>query len=342
MYRSSFVIFFLFIAASLCSNAISQAEENSQHHAPAKSEIQKTLKDKHSTTKQKSPKDNQGAAKSGESKDYFQNALSIVFDKISRIFKILNNYASLISAFGALFAALIALYLGDWKNRLQRPKLQLSFKENKEYPYFHTLSFEPFGTPIDIHGQITDIYRPGFNARVKIVNNGKTTAKNVEAKIEKIEFFKNNITISPTRFYHPTTIKWSGEKDWEPVDIVPESHFFLDLFWSKNETSSEIYSFNEARIKHYGIDLRSELLKEIIDKDIQPSQEIYWNVWVDNSYERGLPRKYDIQGDIYIYFIVNSENCAPIRFEAIVTWSFDIWNSPDIKIRMGKKFINKD
>jgi len=342
MSRFSFVIFFLFIVASVCPVIIGQAQENSQHRGPAKLEIQKNLEVDHSTTKRKNPKDNQENVKSIEFEDHFQNALSIVSDKISHILKILNKYASLISAFGALFAALIALYLGDWKNRLQRPKLQLSFNENKQYPYFHNLSFEPFGTPIDIHGQITDIYCPGFNARVKIVNNGKTTAKNVEARVEKIEFFKNNVTISPTRFYHPTAIKWSGEKDWEPVDIVPESHFFLDLFWSKNEASSEIYSFNEARIKHYGIDLRSKLLKEIIDKDIQPSQEVYWNVWVDNSYERGLPRKYDIQGDIYIYFIVNAENCVPIKFEAIVSWSFDTWNSPDIKIRMGKKFINKD
>ena len=82
-------------------------------------------------------------------------------------------------------------------------------------------------------------------------------------------------------------------------------------------------------------------MEEII-KDIQPSQEIYWNVWVDNSYERGLPRKYDIQGDICIYFIVNAENCAPIKFVAMVTWAFVTWNSPDIKIRMGRKFINKD
>jgi hypothetical protein len=171
----SYFFLFLFIAASLCSNAISQAEEKSQHNVPAKSEIQKNLEDKHPTTERKSPKDNQNTAKSDESKDHFQNVLSIVLDKISRIFKILNSYASLISAFGALFAALIALYLGDWKNRLQRPKLQLSFKENKEYPYFHTLSFEPFGTPIDIHGQITDIYCPGFNARVKIVNNPSAT-----------------------------------------------------------------------------------------------------------------------------------------------------------------------
>ena len=83
-------------------------------------------------------------------------------------------------------------------------------------------------------------------------------------------------------------------------------------------------------------------MKEIIDKDIQSSQEIYWNVWVDNSYERGLPKKYDIQGDIYIYFIVNAENCAPIKFESIIKWNFDTWNFPDIKVRMGKKFINKD
>ena len=265
--------------------------------------------------------------------------------KTPSLIDILDKYKSLIAAitaFSTLLAVLVALYLGDWKARLEKPRLKLSYVENKEYPYFHTLAFEPFGIPVDIHGQITDIYRPGFNARVKVVNTGKTTAKNVEAKIEKIEFYRNNSTIAPTRYYHPTTVKWSGEREWDPVDIVPESHFFLDLFWSKSETTSEIFSFNDTRIRHSGISLRSDLLKEIIENDIQPTQEIYWNVWVDNSYERGLPRKYNIQGDIVIYFVVNAANCDPLRFEAIVKWTADTWNCPDIKIRMGKEFINKE
>jgi len=331
MSRFFFAIFSLLVIASLFAVTISQGEEKNQHFGTNKIANQKKLENNPTQAEREIPKSSSKTVSSIESQSPVRQA-----------FDILNKYASLISAFGALFAAIIALYLGDWKARLERPKLELSFRENKEYPYFQTLAFEPFGISIDIHGQVTDIYRPGFNARVKIVNTGKTAAKNVEAKIEKIKFYRNKSRIVPTRLYHPTMVKWSGERDWKPVDIVPESHFYLDLFWSKNETSTEIYSFNETRIKHYGIDLRNDLLKEIIEDDIQPSQEIYWNVWVDNSYERGLPRKYDIQDDITIYFIVNAENCAPIRFEAIIKWTFETWNFPDIKIRMGKKFINND
>jgi len=238
----------------------------------------------------------------------------------------------LIGAVAALFAALIALYLGDWKSRLGKPKLKLFFKEDKEYPFCHKIAFEPFEPPLDINGQLTGISRPGFNARVKIENKGKKTARKVEAKIEKIEFFKNGERISPTRYYHPTPVKWSGQKDWAPVDIVPNSHFFLDLFWSQNESTSEIFSFNEAKFKSYGILLEAENLKKIIEDAIRPTQEIYWNVWVDNSFPRGLPVRYDIQGDICLHFVVNADNCSPLRFKAIVNWTYDTWDSPNIKI----------
>ncbi len=250
-----------------------------------------------------------------------------------KFIKILNEYSSLLSAVAALLAALIALYLGDWKSRIEKPRLKLTFEETKTYPFFQTIAYENFGIQLDINGVLTDILRPGFNARVMIENKGKRTAKRVEAKIEKIEFYKGSKKISATRYYHPTTIKWSGEKDWSPVDIVPKSHFFLDLFWAKNEQRSEIMSFNIKRYHINGIELNEDLLEEIICKDIRTTQEIYWNVWVDNSYNRGLPRKYDIEGEIHIYIVVNADNCAPVAFEAIVDWTYDSWNKPNIKIR---------
>ncbi len=254
----------------------------------------------------------------------------------------LNNYASLISASVALFAALVALYLGDWRQRLNKPKLKISFNENKKYPYFQTLNFQAFKLPINIDGQITDLYCPGFNARLRVDNTGKSTAKNVQAKVEKIEFYENGNKIAPTRHYHPTTVKWSGEREWKPVDIVPNSHFFLDVFYAKNETSTEIFNFNNTKLKHYNINLQDELLKEIIEQDLQPSEEVYWNVWVDNSYDRGLPSKYSIQGEIIIYFIINADNCSPIKFESIVNWSFMNWNQPQLRIRYKNKFINQE
>lgn len=245
----------------------------------------------------------------------------------------MNEYSALLSAVAALFAALIALYLGDWKSRMEKPILKLHFEETKNYPFFQTIAYEDFGTQLDINGVLADILRPGFNARIMIENKGKRTAKRVEAKIEKIEFFREKKKISSTRYYHPTTIKWSGEKDWSPVDIVPNSHFFLDLFWAKNETISEIISFNESRCSINGIKLDPKLLRDIITNEIQPTQEIFWNVWVDNSYDRGLPRKYNIEGELHLYTIVNADNCAPVAFKAIVEWSYDNWNKPNITIQ---------
>jgi len=248
------------------------------------------------------------------------------------LLKNMDKHASLLSAIGALTAAFVALYLGDWKARLERPKLKLTFKNAGKYPYFHNLSFGSYDSPINLDGQSFSLQCPGFNSRVRIDNNGKTTAREVQAKIEKIKFTDLNGKKLADSFYHPTTVKWSGEKDWRTVDIVPDSHYFLDLFWSKNETTSEIYKFNKEKMEKYNVIINHEVLTDIIDSDICPSNEIYWNVWVDNSWDRGIPKKNDIQGKIIIYFIVNASNCKPIRFTAFINWNFKNWNRPEIYI----------
>jgi hypothetical protein len=248
----------------------------------------------------------------------------------------------LLSAVASLCAVLVALYLGSWRELLRKPKLRILFNENKSYPYFHKLSFGSFNTDIEFSGQKINILIPGFNARVKIANEGKSTAKKVQARIEKIEFKRNNQTIAPTTYYHPTTIKWSGEPTWDSIDIVHESYFFLDLFHAINYSLDEIASFNEIELRKQKIPLDSSVLKDIISKYVKPDGDIYWNVWIDNPQFRGVPARYYFQGDMVLHFIVNSENCAPLKFEALISWSVANWSEPDIKIRTGGKYINDD
>lgn len=265
-----------------------------------------------------------------------------LLDSAIKLIDILNNYARLIGAAASLCAVLVALYLGSWKEIRRKPKLKLFFKENNLYPYFHKLSFGSFNASIDFDGRIIDILIPGFNVRIKVANEGKTTAKNVQARIEKIEFKNQNKISAPTTYYHPTKVKWSGESTWNPIDIVPQSHFFLDIFHAINLSSDEIASFNEQELINQKINIDSDLLKDIVRKDVKPDEEIYWNVWVDSPHSRGVPSRYYFQGDIVIYFIINSENCDPLKFEALINWTLKAWNEPIIKIRMGKDYINND
>jgi hypothetical protein len=262
--------------------------------------------------------------------------------KFLSLIKFLKEYAESIVAIATLFTALVALYLGDFKARIRKPRLKLYFREKKEQPYFHKLSSGGYRQPIDLIGQIIYILKPVFTARVKIYNKGKSTALRVQAKIIKIEFKESDSNSVYEKIYHPTTVKWSGERDWNPVDIVPKSHFFLDLFWSKNETSSEVINFN---YKKYREEFDKDILTDIVQNDINPSDEVYWNVWVDTSYDRGIAPKHNFQGEITIYFIVNGENCDPLKFEALINWSFETWNQPEIKIRQyrcfrGRRSIN--
>jgi hypothetical protein len=180
---------------------------------------------------------------------------------------------------------------------------------------------------LDFNGENIQFSFPGFNARVKIINDGETTAKKVQARIEKIELFHKEINLTETLFYHPTALKWSGEPDFDPVDIMPDSFFFLDLFYSINETSNEIMSYNKKLCE--GID------QEIIDifiKNINPSNEIYWNVWVNNPHNRGIHHKYYFEGEIVLFIIINAENCDPIKFKAKILWNQLQWNCPEIEI----------
>ncbi|MFC1819773.1 hypothetical protein ACFLZG_01630 [Thermodesulfobacteriota bacterium] len=122
----------------------------------------------------------------------------------------------------------IALYLGTWRESLRKPILKVCFDESGKEPYTHKISFGLL-KEINLSGQILRINIPGFNSRVLIYNDGKSTAKNVLSRVEKIELYQNR-TLEKTLYYHPTRIKWSGEpvqvQDWNPVDIPPKSHFF--------------------------------------------------------------------------------------------------------------------
>ena len=98
-------------------------------------------------------------------------------------------------------------------------------------PYFHKLSFGAFERKEMLNGQNLQnidcpIQKPGFNARLKVFNKGKSTAKKVQARIEKISYWENGQEWE--RYYNPTSVKWSGEKEYNSVDIVPKSFFFLD------------------------------------------------------------------------------------------------------------------
>ena len=248
------------------------------------------------------------------------------------------TYATALAAVGSLSAALIALYLGDFKKRFEKPVLKLSFKSNNEYPYFQKLAFNPY-LPVRFAGNDFQISTPGINVRLKVNNYGKSTAKKVQARVDKICFKNPNTGEVFTRYYHPTVIKWSGNKNWQSVDIVPNSHFFLDIFLVKNETAQEIFWFNNKKSAGYGMD--ETILKDIIRDRFLPSEDIFWSLWVDTSYLRGIPEKYFFDGDIIVYFTINAENANPINFEFHISWHHEKWDCPSINIISKNKVIDE-
>ena len=269
---------------------------------------------------------------------FFIIGLVALLDPIIPFIDKLNQYANLIVASATFVTSLVALYLGSWRSMLRKPKLKLCFEERGAEPYFRkTLAFGHLAY-IELDSKNVPLYKPGFNARVKVFNEGKSTAKKVEVKVEKIELL-NNSALQSVQHYHPTTIKWSGEFEWNPVDIIPKSHFFLDLFYSVNETKEEIINFNYV---FYRGALYKKSLNEIFErKKIVPSGQIYWNVWVAKPSERGMPGKYTHQGQVVIHLVLNAENCSALRFRAKIDWSSQTWDKPQISIIHNEKKVKE-
>lgn len=246
------------------------------------------------------------------------------FSLISFLKKI-NSYSSLL----AVFVALIALYLGDLHKRFFKPRLKPIFKNGTHPPYFQNISFDSYGI-VPYKDVSFELFQPGINSAIMIKNGGSITAKNVNARIEKIIVTRESKKIFE-QSYHPTAIKWSGEPTWNSVDIAPKSYFFLDLLYIKNESQEEIYNHNRKILDNTSITVYESSLKKII-ANLNRTEKIFWNVWIDTSFARGLPTQYSYSGDIHIYILVNAENCKPLKLVAKINWSPNNWNKPKINI----------
>ena len=244
------------------------------------------------------------------------------------------------AAAASLISALVALYLGYFKERWRRPILELRFKEGSKEPFWHRLSFDAYNYPVPYQEGFL-LYRSGVNVRVKVKNTGQTTAKKVQARIEKIEL-TDKANETKFYYYHPTAIKWSGEEKWNAVDIVYGSHFFLDLFYSINETAEEVISWNYNIQRNRGSDIEKSTLEDVVRKGLKPPETIYWRVWVDKPENRGLKREYVDEGSIKAHFILNAEDCEPLRFLANIVWNRENWTHPQIQIVQKDKIINYD
>ena len=219
-----------------------------------------------------------------------EKVLNLKSDNISKSYwqllaNDINSYSSLIVA----IIALIALYLGDLHKRIFKPKLKPRYDMNFKPPFYQHISFDIYG--IIPYKEFTfELFQPGINTALRIDNKGSITARNVSARIEKILIYHDSKQILD-QSYHPTTIKWSGELSWNPVDISPKSYFYLDLFYVKNEYFKTIFDHNMKIINNTSLEIYDDTLKDIIS-NLNITEKIYWNVWIDSSYARGLPTEY--------------------------------------------------
>jgi len=234
--------------------------------------------------------------------------------------------------FGPYFIGLCALIAG-FKDKIielfMKPELTIDFRQDRD-EYFHKILFSPIEEINDPLNNVNYVIRqPGINSRVSVWNKGKRSARKVQVRLEKIVFYDQNGKLYKEIFYHPSLVKWSGEKEYGTVDITRNSYFFLDLFYFINESRDEIIRYHETVDK--------ATIDRIIGKNGDYSGDIFWNVWVDTSYERGIPYRYDYEGTIKVIYVLSAENCEPYKFEADIEWSKIKWDEPIISVKKIEK-----
>ena len=205
------------------------------------------------------------------------------------------------------------------------------FNQHEE-EFYHKILLNPLE---EIHDPIDNteyiIRQPGFNSRVAIWNEGKSTAKNVQVKLVDINIYNKDIKFVKRKVYHPSLVKWSGEKTYGQIDIPRDSKFFLDLFYSVNETNEEVLKYHN--------ELGKSTLNRIVG-NIEYSKDIYWNVWIDATYPSGVSPKNIIEGRFELNFIIYGENFKPSQFKFLIDWDRKTWNKPKINL-VKKGFLKK-
>jgi len=238
--------------------------------------------------------------------------------------------------FGPYFIGSVALLVGFKDiiiNYLKRPRIKPLFKE-KEEEYYHKILFNPLEEIIDpITNTKYFIRQPGFNSRVAIWNKGRSTAKKVQVRLVDINLYNKDIKFIRRKVYHPSLVKWSGEKTYGSIDIPRDSKFFLDLFYSVNETNEEVLKYHN--------ELGESTLQRIIG-NTEYSKDIYWNVWIDATYPRGVSTKNIVEGRLKLNFVIYGENFKPSQFKFLIDWDRKSWNKPKITLLKADLFRKRE
>jgi hypothetical protein len=209
------------------------------------------------------------------------------------------------TGFAALLIAFALNFVVPW---YKKPRLRVEFEKGKP-EYTRDLLFDEICRFDDPQYDEPFILRqPGFNSRVKIVNRGRSVARNLQARLESIKWFDKSKGIMHEISYHPSAVKWSGEKEYNKIDIAPHgSFFFLDLVYSINETYPEIRN----RYRDWDDVPWSMIVPE------RCSGDIYWAVWVDRNYSRGIPEKYGLEGDFELNYHLMADNSEPVNYPLV-------------------------
>jgi len=177
--------------------------------------------------------------------------------------KWINQYSAILAVFATIALGVIAIFGERIRLKLFGAKLKILFDQNKmTLPYIKSARIQIISLIDDpeIAGQIQDrlhfINIESIWVRVIVDNDGNTTARNCEPRLEKIT--KNGKLIKE---FDPITLHWVGQppkietrKD-AYLDIKPNSKELLDVCYFSKKDSEDLTSYRIGSIKE--VDLKS-------------------------------------------------------------------------------------
>ena len=198
----------------------------------------------------------------------------------------ISDWIQLSLAVIATIALIVALFGDRFWQFYKRPKIAVEFNPQSERcSRLARPKNEPLGR---------------YFFRLRVINNGKTEAKRLRAKVElftsknKGDDFIELSSLYPAPYFEPSTLHWITSLEF--VDLAPDEDWYLDLVSQSIEHS-----------------LDKPLRIEIFNRD---SRGVIWNRTLDKYIIRVIIHGENITKPVIKYFLfnpsTNSENVGSL------------------------------
>ncbi|HEX9916891.1 MAG TPA: hypothetical protein VGB16_04065 [candidate division Zixibacteria bacterium] len=192
-----------------------------------------------------------------------------------------NFVVNLLVGVGTIGVVLLVLYQEFWRT----PKLEVEFDQNKEgFCRYASVNWVIKHIPNRLVYCEIDQSVLTYWVRIKVINIGKTVAKNVVGRVNEMFCIKDN-KVTFCQPFDPCILHWVGQKgdDLNLIDVNKKEYYYLDiLFIEKDDPCVYINTdLNQTRGIKYNWEAGDYLLKIALysenAKPVSKTLRVVWN-----------------------------------------------------------------